>query len=214
MRRYSGIVAQADWLEIILQFQVMGMGEDKPKTLKQPANKRLCSYLSRYIRGERGVSFVEFAIIAAPLFLLIFGIIETGLIFWGSYELENATADAARMIRTGQVASGGMNAAALKAQICNEVVLLSNCTAKVQLDVESFSNFGGVTAPTPVDGNGQLKTQFNWKPGGPGDVILVTAFYEWPLINPLTSASLGNLQDGNRLLSAAAIFRNEPFPTN
>ena len=45
---------------------------------------------------------VEFAVIAIPFFTLIIGIIEVGLIFWAGYELENATAAAARLVRTGQ----------------------------------------------------------------------------------------------------------------
>jgi len=164
----------------------------------------------RFLRDRRGVSMVEFAIIAAPLFLFIFGVIEIALIFGATYALENATNDAARLVRTGQAQNGAMDANALKAAICNEVFLISNCSSGLQLDVRSFPNFAAATAPPATDSNGNLVTNFQYAPGDGGDIVLVTAYYEWPLIG-LLSSSLGNLSDGNRLLQATALFRNEPF---
>src|SRR5271170_2595612 len=80
------------------------------------------------ICGTRGVSMLEFALIAMPLFILIFGILEVGLIFWGAYELDNATLSAARMIRTGQAQTSGLTQPAMVSQICSSVFILPNCT--------------------------------------------------------------------------------------
>jgi Flp pilus assembly protein TadG len=63
------------------------------------------------MRGERGATMVEFALIMIPFFVILFGIFEVGFVFWGTFELENATADAARQIRTGQIRSNGGEAA-------------------------------------------------------------------------------------------------------
>jgi Flp pilus assembly protein TadG len=168
--------------------------------------------LSGFLKNRRGAAIVEFAIIAAVLFLLIFGIIEICLLFWASYELENGVATAARLVRTGQVQSGGLDASKIKAQLCSQAVILSNCSTAVQLDVETFGTLGAMQAPAAVDGAGKLRSDFTCNPGGPGAYVLVTAFYEWPLVIPLTSAVLGNLANGNFLLRAAAAFKNEPFP--
>jgi hypothetical protein len=53
---------------------------------------------------------------------------------------------------------------------------------------------------------------WSYDPGTGGDVVVVRAFYEWPLtvlfpkdIDP------GNMQNGDRLLAATTVFRNEPF---
>lgn len=162
-------------------------------------------------RGERGVSMLEFAIVAVPLFLLIFGILEVGLIFWGTYELDNATLGAARMIRTGQAQAGNMNQSAMIAQICSQTVILSDCVNKLQLDVENFSGFSSVQAPSPRDGQNNLKTSFPYQPGGPCTVNLVTSFYEWPLAALVGVGLLANLGDGNRLLQSSAVFKTEPF---
>ncbi len=164
-------------------------------------------------RGERGVTMIEFALVMIPFFLLLFGTFEVGLVFWGNYELENATEDAARQIRTGQVASANMNDDGFRELVCSRVSLLSQCRARLRLDVRSFASFDqiGGNGPDPLV-NGELQNNFQWQPGGPRAIVLVTTFYEWPLINPMTSASLSNMGSGNRLLRASAAFRNEPWP--
>lgn len=167
--------------------------------------------LGAFWQDRRGVSFVEFAIIAPPLLLLFFGLIDLGLIFWASYELENATLDASRLIRTGQARS--MDAAGIKAAICSEVVILSNCANKVQISIQTASSFGALTPPDPIGPNGNLVTTLDGDPTqvGPVQPVLMNSYYEWPLINPLTGAFLRNLKDGNLLLQSAAVFRSEPF---
>ncbi len=178
------------------------------KTVREKLKTRIV----KGIRGERGVSFLEFSLIALPLFILLFGILEVGLIFWGTYELDNATLTAARLIRTGQAQANNTSQAGMIAQICSQVVILANCTSKLQLNVQNFPDFAQVTQPVATNSQGALLTSFPYQPGGPSTVVLVTSFYEWPLINFATLALLSNLADGNRLLQSSAVFRSEPFP--
>jgi Flp pilus assembly protein TadG len=187
--------------------------------LRAPAarhgRKRRFGRLFRRLAGcERGVALVEFAIVAIPFFLIVFGTFEIGFIYWGTDELENATEDAARRIRTGQVQAGNVNANAFKAIVCNNITLLRDCTTKLQLDVRTLANYDQIgDAPEPLDGNGNFNGgNFVWQPGGPRSIVLVRTYYEWPLLTVLTSASLGNMSNGNRLLSAASAFRNEAWP--
>ncbi len=163
-------------------------------------------------RGTPGVSFLEFAIIALPLFMLLFGILEVGLIFLGQYGLDNATLSAARLIRTGQAQTAGTSQAAMITVICSQATFLPNCTNSLQLNVQNFPNFASVTPPTATS-SGKLLTSFPYQPGGPATVNLVTSFYEWPLI-PLFSPLLGTPahSDGNFLLQSKAVFRTEPYP--
>jgi Flp pilus assembly protein TadG len=174
--------------------------------------RRFRFFSRRAMRDERGVTLVEFAIIAVPFFLVIFGTFEVGFIFWGTHELENATEDAARAIRTGQF-KGGAGLPAFKAEVCSHVVLLKNCTTKLEVDVRTMSSFSQISAvPQPVDAQGKFaNTAFVLQTGGPRSLVIVRTFYEWPLLTALTSAVLSNLSDGNRLLTAAAVFRNEAF---
>ena len=170
----------------------------------------LARLLRNFLRQRRGVAAIEFAVIAIPFFLLIMGIVEVGLIFWAGYELENATSAAARLVRTRQAQIGGYTVDQLRAQLCQNVVILSDCNTKVKLSVQTFPTFAGITVSSAVDQNGTLQTSFPYSLGGPGAIVLLTAFYEWPLTTPLTSAALGNLGDGNYLLQISMAFRNEP----
>ncbi len=122
---------------------------------------------AHFLRCERGATLLEFAIVALPLFLLIFGIIEIGLIFWAGYELENATAAAARLIRTGQAQNSGWSVAQLQAQLCQNVVILSNCTSSVQLNVQTFSTFGGICSPIPSIRTARFERIFPTRPARP-----------------------------------------------
>jgi Flp pilus assembly protein TadG len=179
-------------------------GREVAVTIKSKVIHSICS--------TRGVSMLEFALIAMPLFILIFGILEVGLIFWGTYELDNATLSAARMIRTGQAQTGGLTQQAMVSQICNSLFILPNCTSSLQLYVQNFSDFTAVTAPNPLNAQGNLQTSFPYQPGGPATVNLVTAFYEWPLVSFSSLLLLSNLADGNRLLQSSAVFKTEPYP--
>jgi hypothetical protein len=89
---------------------------------------------------------------------------------------------------------------------------LVNCQSKLRLDVQSYSSFANMTPPEPLDGDGNLKNSFSYSLGGPQDVVLLTTFYEWPLLNFMSTMSVSNMASGNRLLRSSAAFRNEPFP--
>src|SRR5215813_8073329 len=77
-------------------------------------------WLYRLVATESGSTLVEFSLIAFPFIVLLFGAFDIGFYYWGSQELENATAYGARLIRTGQVQTAGINQAQLKAQICGK----------------------------------------------------------------------------------------------
>jgi len=174
--------------------------------------RRLRVRIIKSMRDKRGVSILEFAIVALPLLTLLFGILEVGFVFWGTYELDNATLSASRLIRTGQAQMNNFSQTYIIGQICNNVALLTNCNSKLRLNVQNFPDFAAVKPPTAVDAKGNLLTSFPYNPGAPSQVVLVTSFYEWPLISFATLAVLSNLADGNRLLQSSAVFKNEPFP--
>jgi len=172
------------------------------------------SLIKRLRSDRRGATLIEFALVAIPFFMLLFGIFEVGFVYWGTLELENATDDAARMIRTGQAQAGNYDETKLKQEICDRVSLLVGCTSKLRVDVQSAIDISGMTAPALLDGDGNLNNNFSFNLGAGEQVVMLTSFYEWPLMTILTSNSLSNMSSGNRLLRASAAFRNEPFPEN
>jgi hypothetical protein len=59
--------------------------------------------------------------------------------------------------------------------------------------------------------NGQLNTSnLQYQMGGPGDIVVVQVYYQWPIVVPLLDL-LANQAGNNRLLVGTAVFENEPY---
>jgi Flp pilus assembly protein TadG len=168
--------------------------------------------LSRLLCDRQGNAAIEFALVALPFFILAFGMLEVGGIFWGNYELDNLTRSAARLIRTGEAQSGTLTQAQIVAQVCDRAVALTNCATKLKISVQTFNDFASVTGPVATDKDGNLQQTFPYQPAGPSQIVLVASFYEWPLIGPSSLALLSNLANGNYLLQSWAVLETEPFP--
>jgi Flp pilus assembly protein TadG len=140
-------------------------------------------------------------------------ILEVGIVYFANFSLEAATAQGARLIRTGQAQSQASDASKFKTEVCKHLSGPISCSG-LKLDVRHYSSFGGAGSDltNPVDANGNLKTNFSYDPGVGGDVVVVRAFYEWSLIAKLPKdIALSNMNNGDRLLIATVAFRNEPF---
>jgi hypothetical protein len=165
----------------------------------------------RFGRDASGSAAIEFALVAVPLLLLLLIILEVGVVFFANYSLEHATAQGARMLRTGQAQAQKFDAAKFKAEVCKHITAPLTC-GKLKLDVKRYTNFSGTEMTQPLDASGGLKTNFSYDPGAGGDVVVVRAFYplDLPARLPL-DIRMSNMKDGNRLLIATVAFRNEPF---
>jgi Flp pilus assembly protein TadG len=164
----------------------------------------------RFRRNRRGSAAIEFAMIA-PMFIgLLFAIIETGLVFYASQVLETVTQDSARMIMTGQAQNAAYTQAQFKAYVCSQVVALFDCTNGIYVDVQSYSSFGSVNVTDPITAKTFVPPN-NYSPGGPGDIVVVRLFYQWPIFVTGLGFNLSNLNGSKRLLTATAAFQNEPF---
>lgn len=162
-----------------------------------------------FLRARRGMAAVEFALIATPFFGLLIAILETGIVFFAQEMLQTATTNAGRLIMTGQAQTQSLSATQFKNDVCAQATLL-DC-ARVSVNVQTFSTFSAMTQQNPVN-NGKIdSTKLNFVMGGPGDIVLVQVFYDWPLVTGPLNFDLSNLGNGDRLLVATAVFRNEPY---
>lgn len=168
--------------------------------------------LRGFIRNREGTTAIEFAFVAIPFFLLLFGILEIGLSFFANQVLNNAVMDAARLIRTGQAHAQGFNQETFKAQIMDSVAGFPISADRLTLDVEKIQGFGGFTPKQLIDDTGNVTQDTGYDHGQAGDIIIVRALYRWPLVSALMKTNYGDLGSGDRLLVATAVFRNEPFP--
>jgi Flp pilus assembly protein TadG len=165
----------------------------------------------RLAREEDGAAAVEFAMVAAPFLALVFAIMETAIVFFAGQALETAVADSARLIMTGQAQTQGFNQTAFKNAVCAKIYGLFDCQGGVKVDVKTYTQFSSVNLTNPVDANGNLIDNFTYQPGGPGDIVVVRLYYQWPVYVSLLGFNLADMAAGKRLLVATAAFRNEPY---
>jgi Flp pilus assembly protein TadG len=167
--------------------------------------------LRRFRRNRRGSAAVEFALVAPVFFALLFAIIETAIVFFAGQVLETVTQDSARFIMTGQAQTGGYSQSQFKTYVCGKISVLFDCVNGVYVDVQSYPAFSGVSINDPIDGSKNFVPPNNYSPGGPGDIVVVRLFYQWPLVVTGLGYNIANLSGSKRLLTATAAFRNEPY---
>ncbi|MFY8208323.1 MAG: TadE/TadG family type IV pilus assembly protein [Caulobacter sp.] len=178
------------------------------RSLIARARLRLARSAGRFARADEGATAVEFALVAIPFLMLLFAIIELGLVFLVSITLENAVIDAGRTIRTGQVQTTGGNANSFKTAVCNRMSWLgSKCSSALRLDVRTFTDYSTGQASAT---NTTVPTTMNWNPGASGSIVVVRAYYTWPLVTPMLNTGLQS-SNGNRIIYAATSFTNEPY---
>ena len=116
-------------------------------------------------------------------------------------------------------AGQAQNAAYTQAQFKSQVVcpagslasILFDCTNGVYIDVESYPAFTNVTINSQIDGSNNFINNMQYNPGGPGDIVVVRVFYQWPLFVTGLGYNISNLSGSKRLLVATAAFKNEPY---
>lgn len=166
-----------------------------------------------WVRSEGGAVAVEFAMVALPFIFIIFSIFELALILLIYSTLENGMGDAARTIRTGSLqTTGGATASSFRNSICNNLGWLqSDCQAKLQVDVRTLSQFTSPSVTDPYSTGTFDSTQVQFSPGSQGSIVLVRAWYPWPLIMPSMNAALSRSNNGIALIQATTTFKNEPY---
>jgi Flp pilus assembly protein TadG len=181
--------------------------------------------LKTFARAQDGAVTVETAIVAVPLFLILLALAELLVFFTLAMSLEAAT-EASRAIRTGQFqSSASVSRAAFKQAICQRMPVAVDCQARLSVEVRTFDSFGDAAAyagkttadfaqvdleadPTGFD---DVATCFSV--GAPKDIVMVRTYYRAPLVTALFARAMANI-GGERLLTAATTFRNEPYSSD
>ena len=180
--------------------------------------------LARSLRDRSGATALEFAIVGAPFILAIFAIIELAVYFMVQVTLDNATAAAARQLRTGQIVADGNSdtggKTAFLQAVCNNMSWLqtqcnsgvNNSTGIVYLavDVRPLSSFSSASGAPPAVQNGALNTSnFCYYSGNAGSAVEMRAFYRWQLLTPFLT-SLQTFAGGVAELRSTEVFQVEP----
>ncbi len=190
------------------------------------------SQIQRCLGCQDGTTAVEFGLISPVLFLLVMGIVESGLIMSAQNTLESATYVASRTGRTGFVEAGKTQEETIMDTLEERASLFMNTEyASIEamtVETKTYAGFDDIDEPEPfVDANGNGErddgenfTDINgngeWDEdrggggyGSSGEIVVYTVTYPWPLFTPLVSHFIGT--DGIYTLSSRAVVKNEPF---
>lgn len=172
---------------------------------------------TKFKKNEDGATAVEFGLVGIPFFFLIFAILEISLIFLAEVNIDQATAETSRLVRTGQNTVNTPQA--FITEVCSKIVFVPDCTEQLKVEVKVYDDFNTIDQEDPLDDDGNLRNNLVFNLGLSGSIITVRTYIEWELIGKLPnlgdligspgSLGLGNLPNGNRLVEGFAVFRNE-----
>lgn len=177
--------------------------------------KRRRNRCAAFARDRRGATVVEFALVAAPFLALIIALIQTFLVFFAQQMLESVVSQSARLVMTGQVQSAQMTQAVFKQKVCDQIVILFNCSG-LMVDMQVATSWTSANTGMPTltyDGSGKVSNVWQYNPGDAGDIVVLRVMYEWPVVLGPLGFNLSNLSNGNRLIMSSAAFQNEPGAT-
>ncbi|MBN66657.1 MAG: hypothetical protein CMM94_03715 [Rickettsiales bacterium] len=178
------------------------------------------------IKNEEGATAIEFAIVAPVLFLLIFGIIEFGLITFSTVAIEAAASDVTRHARTGALSTAEIRQAvkqhslglinADRIVVTTQQVYNSPLTAGepcIPSDAKDPQTGVCLAGYEDVNGNGIYDAPLD--AGAAGEVREYTIVYPYQIITPMMGTIIGQSSrgyDGNTFVIASrAMVKNEPF---
>jgi len=168
------------------------------------------SAFRRFLASAEAATAVEFALVAAPFFALLIAILQTALVFFAQQVLQTATSESARLVMTGQAQNQNLTATQFQQDVCNYAPVLFTCSA-LYVNVQTFNSFSGMTQMSPLQNGNFNANAMSYSTGGPGDVVLLQVFYQWPVVLGPLGFNLSNMSGNNRLLIGTAVFRNEPY---
>jgi len=186
-------------------------------------------FLRQFLRDTRGTTIIEFAVVAPIFFLIIFAIIELGLLMFSQVALESATMQVSRSAAICNKESGGGAdcAQAVRTLIAARTRGLINAE-NIRIQANPLANGGIPSNPelcltnppsTPAicpsgtmfddrNGNGRYDGPGEVTVGTAGQLVEIRVSYPWRTLIPMMDRIYGD--DGVMLLSASTIIKNEP----
>jgi Flp pilus assembly protein TadG len=181
---------------VVQQPEITSQGATIAREALTPSAGRRRRGWRAFRESRRGVVALEFVLLAPVYFLMIFGIIELALVSFNASTLKSGVAAAARQVKVGK-AQCFKDKDAIDA-ICG-ASFLADCKNRVTVERSTFAlGWGGAAAST------------SFKNIKPGDIVLLSATYDWPVITPILEPLLGD-KDGKLPLTRSLIFKSEEF---
>lgn len=162
----------------------------------------------RFGGDRRGVIAVEFALVAFPLCILVFALIEIGLIYWVSATLDNGIDASMRQFYVQAEASSKTLSEGVRSELCRQMSPFVKCE-NLKVDIAAYARFADIDRASPVDAStGTWRAGFGDQHGclTKGSIVVVQAalaqqtFQRFGIVtNPF--------KDGSQLILATAILQ-------
>lgn len=184
--------------------------------------------------NESGAAVIEFAVVSGVFFMLMFGIIEYGMIMMTQIAIESATNQVGRSASLGTVAPGCAD------PVCTVRAIVAEKTASLvdprSIHVTSTVVSSPTTATPPIpdicldnpatpypptgsctrfqdnDGINGYQQRSSLSSGtiaGAGEVVEIRITYLWPVLFPLFRSSFGT--NGVMTISSSTVVKFEPL---
>ena len=150
-----------------------------------------------YRRREDGSVAIEYAFLGPVYLLILLGMFEIAAISMSMTSIRVGLDNVGRQVRTGQAQCLSDDDA--KRIICSGS-MGSNCSENLEIERSAFSS-GAAADAVSVD---------DWENLNADDIVLLSATYEWPIINPMLDPFLGR-GEGSVPIRGAIVFKSESF---
>lgn len=154
--------------------------------------------------NQKGQTTVEFALTVVVFLAFVFALVDFALMFYVNLTMQHAVREGARYAITGQ---GGQNGNQRRSALLHKIRESSNglyeknanprpapsVSVVAPASTAAFDNYTG----RPVDDTGR-----------PGEIIIVSLAYSWPLLTPVLR---GVFPNGRYDFVVRATMRNEPW---
>lgn len=183
-------------------------------------------------KNTSGATAIEFAIVASVFFMMMFAIIEYGLIMFSKVIIESVTQQASRSVGIGNHVAGCADRVCSIKKLVQEKSFGLIREESVRVTAKVVTDTTTATAPPipdiclndPKDPYAAVCTQWQENNGTPGyqpagldatsigiagDLVEVRVTYLWRILFPFFSQFFG--QNGVLTISSTTVVKNEPF---
>lgn len=174
---------------------------------------------------RKGVTAIEFAIIAPVLLMMVMGTMEISLMMYARSLMEGASFNASRTGKVGYAETGMTQEATIIAALHDRAGILMK-TENITVTPKSYGSFSDVGEPEPfidTNGNGVRDYGENYTDvngdgvysedmgiasyGSSAQVTMYTITYDWPIFCPMLRPIFGE----TKTLTALTVVKNEPY---
>jgi len=168
----------------------------------------------RFRRDRSGAAAVEFAVVAPPVFMLIFAIFEISSMTLKSVILQGGLEEGARQLRTGAIQAldePSQQMQAFEDAVCGEFFALVSCSDMIY-DVRTYSSFGGVSLDDLALGSDGMpdSSDIKFEPGAAEQISVIKVYMRVEFTTPFLG-KLFNDEHNSRLLTYSAVVMGEPW---